>query len=1790
MKRSLIILFFIVTPIFCITTFNLGDPTTYEGNLDVTEALLVYNYSTDFTNKYIKIQTVPAMDENPARILIGETSPTRKTADYISDIKGINVLFLQKEYFSGGKKNMSLAFECDSSPCNYTISFTMVPAIQLELDDENVKNTYSFNKRAQDYSYEAIIPHTSNSSNVLSIAVTGGESNTFQLFIYFMYDYGAKSIDVSHNVFFNGDAAIIKESDYDQYVQEGMNAYYQILMFSVDAAYITLSVRNLQSPIHIQPDAPLVSGYLNPSDPNININHECFNIDPDATTGSVVLYEISVVAKLNDIEVFQMDEKMEQEFKSLAIIRQQNSFQFNSQEEEGKLICVRPFIEGKAISYGIQVINIQNTNTIKQPNNALITNVIYKHYLMGGQLLYYRKSTFSTFKRPLNVNLKAIKGNPEMRFHRCETFPKCKYTDLSMRDMESPHVINDVSTYNLTYEINDTQISSSQSVIVVGCGIGEATNEDCEFEISFYNDNEPLLLKPDDKFTQYIVKEETDKYKLTITDPKVTHFSINLLSYSGDSFMTVKKFPHLVSTPSQYIVGHRQIIEYNEIEEGTLLGDFEFNVNSLNNSYYGVYYVILSKGNEIVNTNIPSGEVVLETISTKETYRRFTLPHRRMLKKPYIGSFFSINCKLDLIFNEKSLTPVDDLYQHELKPNDPAYQSESFVYTASIDKVYQSAEYENQLCLVEIATDIIMDKSEIVIPDNTPIQFTLDTHVPKIKYLYPITDNSTNIILNFVLEDDVPMVLSMKMGNQTLDDMTLNSNRIILLENDLLQTHCQDDIKDHPCNLVLTLDISNVSEELKQSGLKYEMSIKPVSKEPTVLKKRMQKEDVLSFGNTSYYVTEIGHEEGEVVANYNRGIGELFGKIVCIGETEQNPDWRNTYKLPTSTNSELKYNRYTQTLSYTLEQTEKCKSKGCLLLIGVRNLDQYHAGPQETDDYYLDYSIFVRAKDTVEAMNIVDVSVNEYIVGALQKTITDDEYHYYSLYMPHNSTYLYIDLQCDNCHLQVGFDKTSPEEALKNIKYWTFDSEGKDQIFTIEKSDENLKNVDNLKDTVFVFKISVNDIDRIYSTPYVLRFRAPTVGAPNIVMADADQETLCKIENDNDFCHLMIPANEIDKVDQFYVYVFSDEPNEYIIYAKTIDFNKFDGLKPEEKKAQLPINKSTSQFSNEDSFERDFLSVSKVVLKDDYILIGIKAKRAGIISMISSFRTNYKSTWLKPQTINVFHLENENDTIIINMDTQYSYSYSVTSLNGFGSVRFTEEPEEAYYLSSGENIVMNNNKTSNCTTMTIRTQGIRGYTVAIKTVLLSDSELINEVENNKQIRIDYNEQINNKLYFYSKISNPNENKLLALSYSQLKQTSVEGSTNTFEATGYVVNSHFIAARQRNSSTPIESSYSVKGIYDPFFLTTTLMFPKAAFSTNDNQLKYIFIEHAPSASNKGKFTDATISANLYPISAQNPAPIPPLRFTYGSFDVKATSQTSTNVYLIRKADKVMKSIKIELAYNSEYINYALIDSDAVETQKNSSTLSSSLNKTTSKFEYGRTVLFLTLPDGIEQFKISFFPVKEITNTDYSKYMFFFMNNMDESVFFRYMIEDPSINITYSSEGNNLTTMKVKVNKLVKRNNYIPEGTYYVNVYANEPKANLIFNTETPINSESVLVTSDLTFFEKSITNLPKNKTVYVNILARLNENYETLIYNTQKTNTSGDTPVTPVTPVTPDTPGSSAWWIIIIIIIVIVVLIVGIFLFIRMKGRNNSLNTKVERISFTGKDDGMTNLISGNAIN
>ena len=70
MKRSLILLFFLITPFFCTTIFDLSDPTTYEGYLSVTEALLMYNYRTSFTNKYIKIETVPAKDENPARILV----------------------------------------------------------------------------------------------------------------------------------------------------------------------------------------------------------------------------------------------------------------------------------------------------------------------------------------------------------------------------------------------------------------------------------------------------------------------------------------------------------------------------------------------------------------------------------------------------------------------------------------------------------------------------------------------------------------------------------------------------------------------------------------------------------------------------------------------------------------------------------------------------------------------------------------------------------------------------------------------------------------------------------------------------------------------------------------------------------------------------------------------------------------------------------------------------------------------------------------------------------------------------------------------------------------------------------------------------------------------------------------------------------------------------------------------------------------------------------------------------------------------------------------------------------------------------------------------------------------------------------------------------------------------------------------------------------------------------------------------------------------------------------------
>ena len=97
----------------------------------------------------------------------------------------------------------------------------------------------------------------------------------------------------------------------------------------------------------------------------------------------------------------------------------------------------------------------------------------------------------------------------------------------------------------------------------------------------------------------------------------------------------------------------------------------------------------------------------------------------------------------------------------------------------------------------------------------------------------------------------------------------------------------------------------------------------------------------------------------------------------------------------------------------------------------------------------LDYSIYLKKSE-----KIVQLRLNEVIIGTLSKTIEENYIEYYSIEVPYSTKKLYIDYSSENTNVVINSRNSKPTKDDKDL---SFDSTGKDQIYTIEKEDSDLK-------------------------------------------------------------------------------------------------------------------------------------------------------------------------------------------------------------------------------------------------------------------------------------------------------------------------------------------------------------------------------------------------------------------------------------------------------------------------------------------------------------------------------------------------------------------------------------------------------------------------------------------------------------------------------------------------------------------------------------------------------------
>ena len=177
-------------------------------------------------------------------------------------------------------------------------------------------------------------------------------------------------------------------------------------------------------------------------------------------------------------------------------------------------------------------------------------------------------------------------------------------------------------------------------------------------------------------------------------------------------------------------------------------------------------------------------------------------------------------------------------------------------------------------------------------------------------------------------------------------------------------------------------------------------------------------------------------------------------------------------------------------------------------------------------DKYFDFrehpfTIIVKTKSSekVEDIPIINLSLNEYIIGNLYTHEDQNIYEYYSTIFTHDSHKITIDFQSNevNYYIKVGANN---KPSLNDYDFY-YESKEQDNLFEITKDDFIKKckergipipNDNSLLGLSMTIGLYTNKTDSLlYTTVYSLKVHLPFDEVFNIYEVKSDQKTLCRI-------------------------------------------------------------------------------------------------------------------------------------------------------------------------------------------------------------------------------------------------------------------------------------------------------------------------------------------------------------------------------------------------------------------------------------------------------------------------------------------------------------------------------------------------------------------------------------------------------------------------------------------------------------------------------------------------------
>ena len=863
-------------------------------------------------------------------------------------------------------------------------------------------------------------------------------------------------------------------------------------------------------------------------------------------------------------------------------------------------ICIQPKNYYDSIFFSLQIINTSNqkiSNVILQPSifGALYNDILYKN-----EVRYYRQGSFDSIaKGSLRYlyNVRQIEGEIKVFISKCDTFPSCSYSKENLErnnDIISLYNIND----NFIYSEKSTDLTiynpSNIYVYIILC-----LSDICKYSFIINKSTSSIDLTQLQKYSAKISKNNVNKFTVLSKNEKAEMISVTLYTHTGEVFLSSNEICENIKYTR---FGH---VEKMEIPKSCNINQLiEISVQANMDSVYSIEY------SEIINlkySKIKSNIVHIENIDKEKTIEFTPITDLYFLK------FIPINCEINIKYNENNYVPS--------KYNIYYYYSDSYS-----NKYYNfTIITKNSDCMIYTYMEELNQDLYSILSDQVPYYLTLDKNNKNYKLIYPLPHAQYEPIYRINFYEETPIKIRQLVGKEKDDEINALFMKNIKPSSKILQKCDNERI----CYLVIEIKY----EEEIESPVILEIIPKSSNKAPGVLFDNEIKQDFTQlWGNGQQYMAKIlKNEEGEVRFNYKYFSGELIGKLIPI----DNKPWKNIYDSPKK-NKILLYDNFKQKISFTKAETNICE-KGCYLFIEVNSVEKL----KDVNDYdgqNMDFSIFLKKSN-----NTVKIRLNEYIYGALSKTIKENYNENYSLELPYPSNEIIHDYLMQD--IEINTTLTTMEHC-------------RTEVFT-------KKNIDDV--ALYRFRLRLNK---------------------NYTYSDSNTESFCITRTNNETCYFIIPIINNQKNLNLFLYALSSNKSEDLI----LSYKKV---------------KSTDNLTNaiKDNYEKTskgqfvqnmlFINNSELnISENDIILIKIDVPHIGEVSLLHTFKSSLYKSLLSPINRLLYRL-NPNEELFLDIPNSFKSLVLIRVIEGKAKVGYKSDENNLREISGKDSSIIIHSEENN---------------------------------------------------------------------------------------------------------------------------------------------------------------------------------------------------------------------------------------------------------------------------------------------------------------------------------------------------------------------------------------------------------------------------------------------------------------------------------------------------------------